>query len=301
MSLTTWLEPLLAPFRSPRPAPIEYEPTDLPFVLPLTTEVAEHILRTESLAPHLGYRRFTKTKKTGGQREILEPDTRLKEIQRQLIALYLNDEAPHSAATAYRHQRSIADHVWTHAGAEIIITADIRDFFPTTKSWRIERYWQTHTDDRLARLYTLLTTYRDSLPQGAPTSPALSNLVNVELDTRLGQLVEPSLGKYTRYCDDMVFSWPRAAVPPTNFENTVRAITQEFGYTLHPTKGWCTYERRDEPTITGAVLTKRGSVRVLDPIRRRIDRLSRSNNPDDIPVLMGLLGYEKMITRRPRR
>ena len=62
-----------------------------------------------------------------------------------------------------------------------------------------------------------------------------------------GLRTEATGGRYTRYCDDMVFSWRLESGPPSDFESGVRATLHEFGYTLHPEKGWRVHQRRDEP------------------------------------------------------
>ncbi|HEY7327634.1 MAG TPA: reverse transcriptase family protein [Gemmataceae bacterium] len=267
----------------------------------LPDTVFQEVVSAGSLHPSFQYRHFSKPKKHGGRREIFEPDVNLKRIQRELIASYFKGEQLHPAAIAYRKDKSIAHHVWPHAGAEWLITADVADFFPATREDRIEDWWGERADTTLARLLTILTTYRGSLPQGAPTSPGLSNLVNCELDERLTRRAGAAGARYTRYCDDMVFSWPRRMGPPSDFENGVRATLHEFGYTLHPNKGWRVYQRRDEPEITGVILTRHGRVRLPDHFRRVIRRLGRSDNPLDAFRLAGYLGYQAMIQKRPQR
>src|SRR5262249_11044615 len=153
---------------------------------------------------------------------------------------------PHPAATAYCEGKSTADHAWAHAGAEVIVTADVRDFFPSTSSARVEQWWRESVDSETAVLLTLLTTDRGGLPQGAPTSPALSNLVNLDLDAQLLRRAERAGARYTRYCDDLAFSWRHGSGPPSDFERGVRATLHAFGYVLHPEKGWNVYERDDE-------------------------------------------------------
>jgi RNA-directed DNA polymerase len=148
---------------------------------------------------------------------------------------------------------------------------------------------------------TLLTTYRGGLPQGAPTSPGLSNFLNRELDERLARRADAAGACYTRYCDDMVFSWRQPPGPPSDFENAVRAVLHEFGYILHLKKGWMLHHRRDEPEITGVILTRNGRVRLPDHLLRAIRTLSRSDNPRDADRLAGYQGYQAMVHKRPRR
>ena len=259
------------------------------------------VVTSGSLFPHLGYRRFHKPKKDGGRREICEPDARLKRLQQEVLTRYLTTEEPHPAAVAYRPGKSTADHAWAHAGAAILVTADVRDFFPCTRADRIEAWWRDRADDDTARMLTLLTTLDGGLPQGAPTSPALSNLVNIDLDTRLLTRALAAGARYTRYCDDLAFSWPVAGGPPSGFERSVRATLHEFGYELHPEKGWRVHERANEPEVTGLILTRSGRVRLPDRLRRLMRLLSRSRDGHDRERLAGYRGYAKMVTRRPRR
>jgi RNA-directed DNA polymerase len=261
----------------------------------------QEVAAAGSLHPHFHYRHFAKAKKDGGRREIVEPDVKLKRVQHEISARYFRAEQPHPAAVAYRRKRSVADHVWPHAGAEVLVTADVEDFFPATRTERVEDWWRARVADGLARLLTLLTTYRGGLPQGAPTSPGLSNSVNQELDERLACRAGAAGACYTRYCDDMVFSWRGGSGPPSDFENGVRAALHEFGYALHPKKGWRVYHRRDEPEITGVILTRHGGVRLPEPLRRAMRTLRRSGDPRDADRLAGYRGYAAMVRKRPRR
>src|SRR5262249_4908244 len=156
--------------------------------------------------------------------------------QHEVLARHLAAE-PHPAAVAYRKGKSTADHVWAHAGAAVLVTADVCDFFPSTRADRVEDWWHGRVDADRARLLTLLTTDRGSRPRGAPTSPARSTLVNHELDERLTLRAAAAGARYTRYCDDLAFSWVHEPGPPSDFADAVRATLHEFGYALHPEKG----------------------------------------------------------------
>jgi hypothetical protein len=291
------------PPRDGAPAGLAFEPAwaDLLARLGLPPSALRDVAEADSLHPHFHYRHFTRPKKGGGRREIAAPDTKLKQVQHEVIARYLRGQEPHPAALAYRKGRSTADHAWAHAGAEILVTADVQDFFPHTRAWRVEGWWRERVEEGLARLLTRLTTYRGGLPQGAPTSPALSNLVNRELDARLTHRAEAAGARYTRYCDDLAFSWRREAGPPSDFEDGVRGILHAFGYTLHPEKGWRVQYRRDEPEVVGVILTRHGRVRLPEDLRRTMTALARSDDPRDADRLAGYRRYEAMIGRRPGR
>ena len=152
--------------RTAEPKQFGREWDDLLSQLDLAQTAFQDVTASGSLHPHFHYRHFTKPKKDGGRREIVEPDVKLKCIQREIIARHFKAEIPHAAAIAYRKKMSIADHVWRARRAELLITADIEDFFPTTSAGRIEDWWRERVADGLARLLTLLTTYRGGLPQG---------------------------------------------------------------------------------------------------------------------------------------
>jgi hypothetical protein len=143
---------------------------------------------------------------------------------------------------------------------------------------------------------TLLTTYRGSLPQGAPTSPALSNVINFEMDKALERRVIHNGGTYTRYGDDMVFSWHYP--PPADFAIAAQNIIREAGYRLHPTKGWRVYQRSDEPEVTGLVLKRDGSVQIPPAMQKHMHKLSRSSDPIDRLRLIGYHGYQQMVATR---
>lgn len=269
--------------------------------LGISREVLEVLMSDGPLPPRFRYRHFTIPKKDGSPREIVEPGIDLKEVQRRLLRYYLNKAKSHPAALGYRSGKSVADHAWAHAGAAILITADIQDFFPSTRQERVLAWWEGQFSYRAvsrAKLMTRLTTYQGGLPQGAPTSPALSNLVNVQLDTRLFTHTRQSGGTYTRYVDDLVFSWPEGHGPPPDFEYSVRAMLREAGYSLNPRKGWRVYGRGDEPIITGLILTRRGTVDIPPHMKRRMRQLARSRDPGAKAQLEGYKAYRNMVIKR---
>ena len=259
-----------------------------------------HLLATETLAPHFTYRHFHKRKRDGSLRELAEPDPLLKSIQQHILKHWLDQADVHPASVGFRRKHSIADHVWPHAGANFIITSDIQDFFPSTTAYRVQQWWKSQFpfSDEAARLMRILTTYKDCLPQGAPTSPALSNVINFDMDQRIADRVRRSGGTYTRYCDDMVFSWQGSQRPPSDFEHAIRAVLREHGYQLHPAKGWQVYQRCDEPEITGVILTKHGDVRIPEEILKTIRELERRNDPTEHDRLAGYRAFQKMVEKR---
>jgi RNA-directed DNA polymerase len=258
-------------------------------------------LERGKLPPRYRYRHFSVPKADGTLRHLAEPGVDLKAMQHRIIENILRRDKPHRTAMGYRRGMSIADHAWAHAGAQTIITADIADFFPSTSRYRVRQFWAGHQygfDPVTITLLTNLTTYRGSLPQGAPTSPVLSNLVNRDLDARLAKLAAETGGRYTRYADDMAFSWQMRGRPPADFEAHVRRVLREAGYRLHPRKGWQVWSRGDEPEITGVVLKRDGRVDVPPAMLATMRELARQDPTH--PQLAGYEGYRQMVTRTRR-
>ncbi len=258
------------------------------------------VLERGELAPDFHYRHFTRPKEDGSPRKLAEPDPTLKRFQHNIRKFMLKRAAAHPAALGFRRRRSTADHAWQHAGAHTIVTADITDFFPSTKAWRVEAWWQTQFPDQedAARLYTLLTTYQGALPQGAPTSPDLSNMVNLDMDTALESRAKISGGRYSRYCDDLAFSWSGRDDMPSDFEAGIRSSMGEYGYHLHD---WQVWQGSDEPELTGIILKRRGGVALPETVRQTIRQLERSHDPGDAARLAGYRSYENMVLGLPER
>ena len=153
------------------------------------------------------YRNITLKKKNGDYRTIHAPDTTLKSVQHTILRTVLRHPASRYA-TAYVRGRSLTDNASPHVGKRYILKLDITDFFG---SIRFDQVYSAAFNTRyfpkqIGVMLTTLCCYRDVLPQGAPTSPALSNLVMKNFDENLGAWCEKRGITYTRYCDDMTFS-----------------------------------------------------------------------------------------------
>jgi hypothetical protein len=155
------------------------------------------------------YSRFTIPKRRGGARVIDAPGDRLKDLQRLVLRRLLSplQAAPH--ATGFVPGRSIVDNARPHVGQAVVINLDLADFFASITADRVEAAWRAlGWDAEAAAILTRICTHQGRLPQGAPTSPALSNLVCRRLDARLGGLARALGGRYTRYADDLTISLP---------------------------------------------------------------------------------------------
>src|SRR5262249_44280484 len=151
-------------------------------------------------------------------------DDGLKTIQRRILRRLLGRLRCHPAATGFERGRSIVTNARAHVGKAVVVQMDLKDFFTSTTTRRVRKYFRkTGWNREAADLLIRLCTHQGGLPQGAPTSPRLSNLVNYRLDARLARLAgrrrlyDPRTGqrigsreigaKYTRYADDLTFSF----------------------------------------------------------------------------------------------
>lgn len=202
------------------------------------------------------YHAFTISKRRGGARELHSPSAELKQLQRHILRRVLGKLRVHPSATGFEPGLSIAHNASFHLGQAVVIKLDLKDFFPFTSAQRVEDYFlQIGWDDEAAALLTKLTTHEGGLPQGAPTSPRLSNLVNYVFDAQILRYVEKHKGTYTRYADDITISYPEDW--PKYVRGTVqhvRKIARRHGYVVH-TKGKLRILRQhQQQRVTGLVV-----------------------------------------------
>ncbi len=204
------------------------------------------------------YRHFRIPKRHGGHRTIYEPAPELKRIQRRIHRRLLARLRCHEAATGFRPGRSIVHNALPHVGKAVVVRMDLWEFFPSTRAERVHQYfrflgWNRRTSQLLAKL----CTHRGGLPQGAPTSPVLSNLVNYQLDARLDALARRLGATYTRYADDLTFSF--AEDDPVAIRYLVRrtkTILAEYGYRFNQRKKLAVCRRHQQQRVTGLVVNQ---------------------------------------------
>ncbi|WP_337175220.1 reverse transcriptase domain-containing protein [Paludisphaera sp.] len=250
------------------------------------------------------YRPIAAAKPDGRERRILAPSPALKTLQRRFLDAQLAHNQVHPAATAFRPGGSTLAHVLPHARNRTIAAVDLRDFFESTRGSRVARWlaaegWAPDT----RRILMRLCVFRDGLPQGAPTSPCLSNLVNYRLDERIETLTGRTGGVYTRYGDDLAFSWPDSA-PPGGFTAAVEDILARSGYEVQPRKGWRVGTARDGFELVGLTVHGDGRIRVPRSSRWRATLLRwNARLGGDAAVAArarGLDAYIKMVDRMSR-
>lgn len=174
---------------------------------------------------HLYYKQFRLSKRSGGFRTIFAPNPILLSVQKTIYSRILLPVNIHPAAKGFRQKMSIVDNAKVHLGKEEVLKVDIRDFFGSVKRYSVVSVFKKiGYPPNIANILSLLCTLDGKLPQGAPTSPALSNIVfsQYEIDKDLTYLASQHELIYTRYADDLTFSGEKIAV------NTLLPIITEI-------------------------------------------------------------------------
>jgi RNA-directed DNA polymerase len=175
--------------------------------LSLLVGYSEGYLRRASNSPNSFYRCFKIAKKSGGEREIAEPLPSLKEIQYWILTEILYKCRVSRYAKAYIPKRSIKDNAKYHINQKIVLSIDIVDFFGSLSYTKVYQFFRNLGYARpVSTILSNLCCRKGSLPQGAPTSPALSNLLMDRVDKRIIGFTKKNKIRYTRYADDMTFS-----------------------------------------------------------------------------------------------
>lgn len=182
------------------------------------------LLYAISNAPGRFYRTFSVPKKAGGFRKIDEPLPTLKEIQRFVLDNILAKVSLSKASKAFSAKSSIKKNARIHLRQPVILKVDIKDFFPSIVVGRVRAvFFELGYTSQLSTLFARICCFENCLPQGAPTSPALANIICRGLDEDLlNYCLERGL-RYTRYADDIAISGRRiAGVNIHDIRNTVK-------------------------------------------------------------------------------
>jgi RNA-directed DNA polymerase len=210
---------------------------------------------TEHLALRANlYRSYLVVKRNGGLRAIDEPLEPLASIQRWILRRVLNKVHVHAAVSGFVGGRSILTNARPHVGQPQVLSLDIHDFFGSVKPFRVRHAFRRlgYVHD-VAEMLTDLCVLRQGLPQGAPTSPALSNLVFRPADVALSRLADEMGVRYSRYADDLTFS---GVLRPGRLIYHCEQILARHGLELNRDKVR-TMLRHQRQEVTGIVVNER--------------------------------------------
>lgn len=209
------------------------------------------------------YSKIYLPKKNGAIRTIYAPNDLLGEIQSYLLlffqSIYKESHTP-SCVYGFVENRNIVQNASSHVGKKFVLNIDLSDFFGSISRDKICLYlsrkpFSIPKKNVLNKLIVDLVTYNEILPQGAPTSPILSNIVCQDLDFALINLAKKYNLKYTRYADDMTFStnWD------IDFPSVINTITQKckkHGFKVNKKKTRLR-DRYSRQLVTGLVVNEK--------------------------------------------
>ena len=217
------------------------------------------------------YRKFFlwKDREHTRKRWIEAPDEELKAMQRRILRL-LYQLASSPYAHGFTIGRGIVSNAGMHTGKAYIVKLDLKNFFPSiTREMIFEQLTGSGivTENNRSRIETILKLclLEDRLPQGAPTSPAISNFVCRKLDFTLAKLAMRHRMNYTRYADDLTFSGDSGAC--YRLIPVIRHIIEQYGFRVNERKV-NVLKRHQRQTVTGLVVNQAGMTSI--PRRKRL-------------------------------
>ena len=235
------------------------------------------------------YTSFLIKKKNGSMRQIVSPVPELKKVQRDLHAFlqqnYLFDE---STVQGFIKGHSIKTNASLHQSANFILNIDLQNFFPTIHFGRVRGMFMHEPfsfPNEIATILAKLVCYQKSLPQGAPTSPVIANIICYKLDRELNHFCKRYNCTYTRYADDLTISSSSVYFPSEMAvvdENKItlgkrieQMITSE-GFRINPHKiHFSSLNTRQE--VTGLIVNKKVNVKkiYLKNLRAALHKISK--------------------------
>lgn len=223
----------------------------------------EYIYKVSNASKYF-YRKFDVKKKNGKKRVIHEPLPLLKSLQMWILRNILEKKEVSIYAKAYKKRVSLKENVRFHRGQKIVLKLDILNFFSSIESRYVYDFFRSIGYNKsVSRVLTNLCTLNRGLPQGASTSPYLSNIVMYNLDRKISNYCKKKKIRYTRYADDMTFSGDFKPAGIIHFvKKELSKLNLELNYEKTKILG-----QNDRQNVTGVVVNQ----------KIQIDRITRNN------------------------
>ena len=307
--------------------PVLLTPADIATALGLTIPRLRWLAFHSDATPKSHYIRFTVPKRSGGTRALFAPHKQLAAVQEWILTHILEKLPTHPAAHGFVPGRSTVTNATPHVGKDVLVNADLTDFFPSVTFGRVRGVFQLlGYSPAAATLLALLCTESPrrevqyagktyhvatgprALPQGACTSPALGNLVAKRLDSRLHGIATRLGFTYTRYADDLSFSASGDPLQKIGYLLArVRHIADDEGFSVNEKKTRI-LRRSAAQNVTGIIVNQRpgvprDEVRRLRAILHRAAKdglaaQNRDNHPHFEMWVKGMIAYISMVNPR---
>jgi RNA-directed DNA polymerase len=243
-------------------------------------DLPDELKDEESLLLHLGvsqaelkkiwwyrsrmYHHFDVGKGKRKKRMISAPDRRLKMLQRTIAASLNVIYKPRRPVHGFVIDRSVKSNALSHLNSKFVLNLDLKDFFPSITENRVSGLLNAlGIDARVSEIIARICCDKSQLPQGAPSSPVISNMICFKLDKELQVIAKAARCIYTRYADDITFSsyqpltllFEGVAPPAGNISAEVlskqlREAFQNNGFTINTEKAHYA-DRHSRRTVTG--------------------------------------------------
>jgi len=233
------------------------------------------------------------------QRRIDNPDKAIRTIQRRINKKILEESCKKLPAytTGSIAGRSIYDNAKPHSNKEALLLVDISNCFPSIKSSAVYSVFKDKLgcSPPVANVLTKLTTYGNRLPQGAPTSPSLCNLVLAPMASQLASLAASHNLTFTQYVDDLTFSGDSTAL--MMLQNEVIDIIQGHGFKVNRQK-LKLIKKNSRMAVTGLVVNQGVGVgrKYIRKTQRDIMHLKSEE-----PRIMGKIAYVASLSKAHAR
>ncbi|MBE6308530.1 MAG: RNA-directed DNA polymerase [Bacteroidales bacterium] len=207
--------------------------------------------------PKSFYKEYSIPKRNGDRRIIHEPLPSLKEIQTWILKYILNPGAKifvSSVAKAYIPKQSVRDNARFHKRQKYVLCLDLKDFFDSISFQQVFSVFRNMGYSKaLATLLSNICILNNSLPQGAPTSPMLSNMVFKYYDDKIFDYCKSRNIRYTRYADDLTFSGDFNCKAVVSF---IRKVLSKTSFAINDNKTKFV-SRGNRQEVTGVVVNEK--------------------------------------------
>lgn len=272
--------------------------------LEMLLEVSKKELALFSILPE--YYTFNMLKKDGSYRTIEAPAIELKRLQRKLnfylqsVYYFIKPKAPYGYIISPRGDkdpRNIVTNAQFHVNCKYMLNIDFEDFFHQVNQKKVFQQFSEKPfsfDKKTAHLLSKLCTYKNRLPMGAPTSPALSNFSVFNFDITLQKWANDNELKYTRFVDDITLSSAQKIIGK-NHLNQIDTICRNHDLKLNAEKTKF-FKPGDLKTVTGLVVT--GDVTIHPDYYNELDEdMERLKRLMEVDIITGHLHKGDMIKK----
>ena len=304
--------------------PILATPADVAAAMEISVSKLRWLAWHSEAPTRTHYVYFDIPKKSGGMRRLAAPHQQLAKAQHWILTSVLNLLPMHECAHGFVAQHSVLTNATPHVGSSVVINADLTNFFPTITFVRVAgMFRKVGYSPAVATILALLCTECPrqpvrmadqtyfaatgprALPQGACTSPAISNQITHKLDRRMAAMALKLGWRYTRYADDLTWSTSGEPLPSVGYVLArIRHMVEDEGFRINHAKTRV-QRRSQQQSVTGVVVNDRPSVS-RETIRRVRSILynarqtsladqNRDNHPHFESWLAGIIGWISMV------